>query len=149
MEEIGVVKRIDGVVAQVLVERKSICDKCTEGKCHLIDGGAIIEAFNQVKAKEGQRVRVVFKPYSYLKGSILIYGVPALALILGAIFGKEFLSDFIKAFDPDLLSAITGFGLFVIAFIAIRFITKNMEKKVEYKPVVEEILDSDTDDITE
>ncbi|NOX20395.1 MAG: SoxR reducing system RseC family protein [Nitrospirae bacterium] len=141
MEEIGVVKSIDGVIAKVVVERKSICDKCTEGKCLLTEGGAIIEAFNQAKAKEGQRVRVVFRPYSYLKGSILIYGIPALALIIGAIIGREILSKFINTLDPDLLSAIGGFSLLIITFAIVRVITRRMEKKVEYKPVVEEILE--------
>ncbi len=141
MEEIGVVKSVEGVIARVVVERKSICDKCTEGKCLLTEGGAIIEAFNQVKAKEGQRVRVVFRPYSYLKGSVLIYGIPALALIIGAIIGREILSKFINTLDPDLLSAIGGFSLLIITFAIVRVITRRMEKKVEYKPVVEEILE--------
>jgi sigma-E factor negative regulatory protein RseC len=146
MEEIGIVQSIDGVIAKVLVKRKSICDKCTEGKCLLTEGGAIIEAFNQVKAREGQRVKVVFRPYSYLKGSVIIYGIPAIALVVGAIVGKEFLSRFIETIDPDLLSAIGGFGLFLIAFIAVRAITSRMEKKVEYKPIVEEILPPETVD---
>jgi sigma-E factor negative regulatory protein RseC len=146
MEEIGIVQSIDGVIAKVLVKRKSICDKCTEGKCLLTEGGAVIEAFNQVKAKEGERVKVVFRPYSYLKGSVIIYGIPAIALIIGAILGKEFLSEFIKTIDPDLLSAIGGFGLFLIAFIVVRAITSRMEKKVEYKPIVEEILPPETVD---
>lgn len=140
MEEIGVVKSVEGVIARVVVERKSICDKCTEGKCLLTEGGAIIEAFNQARAKEGQRVRVVFRPYSYLKGSVLIYGIPALALIIGAVIGRELLSKFITGLDPDLLSAIAGFSLLIVTFAIVRIITRRMEKKVEYKPVVEEIL---------
>ncbi|RMG72442.1 MAG: hypothetical protein D6710_04795 [Nitrospirae bacterium] len=140
MEEIGVVKSVEGMIAKVVVERKSICDKCTEGKCLLTDGGAIIEAFNQVKAKEGQRVRVVFRPYSYLKGSVLIYGIPALMLIVGAIIGREVLSRFIEM-DADLLSAIGGFSLLIITFIIVRIITARVEKNIEYKPVIEEIIE--------
>jgi len=140
MEEIGVVQKTIGSVATVLVERKSICDKCTEGKCLLTEGGAIIEAFNEANAKEGQRVKVIFRPYSYLKGSVLIYGLPALSLILGALIGFLFLPKYIKVFEPDLLSALTGFGLFLIAFVTVRMIASKMEKKVELKPVVVEIL---------
>jgi len=43
--------------------------------------------------------------------------------------------------DPDLLSAIGGFGMFIIFYIASRIISRRMEKKIEYKPVVEEILE--------
>lgn len=141
MEEIGVVKSIDGVTARVIVERKSACDQCTEGKCLVTDGGAIIDAVNIAKASEGQRVRVLFKPYTYLKGAALIYGTPALALIIGAVIGKEFLSSFIQVIDPDLLSAASGFSLFIIAFVGVRLLSRWMEKKTEYKPVVEEILE--------
>ncbi len=141
MEEIGVVKSIDGVFAKILVERKSACDKCSEGVCHVSDRGAVIEALNPVKAREGQKVRVVFKPYTYLKGTILVYGLPALALIIGAVLGKEVLSRFFSAVDPDLLSAIGGFGLFAVVLAAVRIFTARMERKPEYKPVVEEILE--------
>lgn len=140
MDEIGVVQSIDGINAKVVVERKSACDQCTEGKCLVTDGGAIIDALNTVHAKEGQRVRVVFKPYTYLKGSILIYGVPALSLIIGAVLGKEVLSDFIESVDPDLLSAIGGFGMLIIALIGVRILSRRMERKIEYKPVIEEII---------
>ena len=143
MEEIGVVKSIDGVIARVLVERKSICDKCTAGKCHVTDDGAIIEAVNTARAKEGQRVRVQFRPYTYLKGSLIVYGIPTVALVIGAILGKEVLGAFITGIDPELLSAIGGFGLFAVAFTGVRFLSRWMEKKTEYKPVVEEILGQD------
>ncbi len=142
MEEVGIVKSIEGVTAKVLVERKSACDKCNVGICHgSSDDGALIEALNIAKAKEGQKVKVVFKSYSYLKGTILIYGLPALALIIGAVLGKEFLPWFFSGVDPDLLSAVGGFGLFFLTFIAARLFSMRMEKKTEFKPVVEEILE--------
>ncbi|HEC97515.1 MAG TPA: hypothetical protein ENI58_05070 [Nitrospirae bacterium] len=141
MEEVGIVKSIEGVIAKVLVERQSACDKCNEGTCHVSDGGALIEALNIAKAKEGQKVKVVFKPYTYLKGTILVYGLPALALIIGAVLGKEFLPWFFSGVDPNLLSAAGGFGLFILTFIAARQFSLRMEKKTEYKPVVEEILE--------
>ncbi len=141
MEEVGIVKSIEGVTAKVLVERKSACDKCKEGLCHVSDGGALIEALNIARAKEGQKVKVVFKSYTYLKGTILIYGLPALAMIIGAVLGKEFLPRIFSGVDPDLLSAVGGFGLFILVFIAARLFSMRMEKNTEYKPVVEEILE--------
>ncbi len=141
MEEVGIVKSVEGVTAKVLVERKSACDKCSEGLCHVSDAGALIDALNIARAKEGQKVKVVFKSYTYLKGTILIYGLPALALIIGAVLGKEFLPRIFSGVDPDLLSAVGGFGLFFLTFIAARLFSLRMEKNTEYKPVVEEILE--------
>ncbi|GMT47009.1 MAG: hypothetical protein IEMM0007_0575 [bacterium] len=142
MEEVGIVKSVEGVTAKVLVERQSACDKCNAGVCPVADdGGALIEALNIAKAKEGQKVKVVFKSYSYLKGTIFVYGLPALALIIGSVLGKEFLPWFFSGVDPNLLSAVGGFGLFILTFIAARQFSLRMEKKTEYKPVVEEILE--------
>lgn len=142
MEETGIVKSLSGALAIVVVERKSACDQCKAG-CKVTDSGAEIEALNPVKAKIGQRVKVIMKPYTYLKGSIIIYGIPALALIIGAIIGKELLTSIhpFTSLDPDVVSAITGFGAFVLSFLVVKIWSMKIEKKIEYKPVIQEILE--------
>jgi sigma-E factor negative regulatory protein RseC len=100
-----------------------------------------IEALNPVNAKVGQKVKIVMKPYSYLKGSMIVYGVPALALILGAVLGKEIFSHYFKELDPDTVSAIFGFGAFAISFLYIKLWSSKVLKKVDLKPVIEEILE--------
>lgn len=140
MDEIGIVKNIDGVIAIVFVERKSACDSCKAG-CKVSDSGAEIEAINNAKASVGQKVKVVMKPYSYLKGSMLVYGIPALALIIGAIIGKEFLSVYFENVDPDITSAISGFALFILSFVIVKLWSSRLEKKTEYKAVIAEILE--------
>ncbi|MCX7794161.1 MAG: SoxR reducing system RseC family protein [Thermodesulfovibrionales bacterium] len=141
MEETGLVVKIEGDRAYVSVDRKSACEACPAGSvCKTTDEGAIIEAINEAKANIGDRVRVSFKAFSYLKGSIIVYGIPALCLIAGAIIGKELLKN-LSGLDPELLSAIGGLGAFGISFIIIKLLSKRMEKKKEYIPVVESILD--------
>jgi sigma-E factor negative regulatory protein RseC len=140
MDEIGIVTSIRGVIATVSVERKSACEQCAAG-CKMTDSGAEIEAINRAKAIIGQKVRVELKPYSYLKGSIIVYGLPALALVVGAVAGKEFFSGLFGALDPDIASAIFGFGAFFAAFILIRFWSMRFEKRTDYKPVIDEILE--------
>ena len=140
MEEIGVVKSVDGVMAVVSVERKSACEQCKAG-CKVTDSGAELEAINLAKAKIGQKVRVELKPYSYLKGSSIVYGLPALALIIGAVVGKEFFSGLFQSLDPDIVSAIFGFGAFILAFVIVKVWSMRIEKKTEYKPVIEEVLE--------
>lgn len=141
MEEIGVVISTQGPFAKVAVERKSVCDQCTAGTCHITGQGAELEALNNARAKEGQKVRVVLKPYSYLKGSLIVYGLPLLALILGAVAGKELMADRFKGMDPDMVSAIFAFGAFVLSFLVVFIWSRRAEKKTELKPVIEEILE--------
>jgi sigma-E factor negative regulatory protein RseC len=110
--------------------------------CKTIEGGAEIEAINEANAHAGDTVRVIFKPYTYLKGTILIYGIPALMLIIGAIVGKEFVSKSLPDMDPDIVSAISGLGLFLVSFFCIKFFAKRFEGKKEYMPVISEIVSS-------
>lgn len=140
MEETGIVKSVDGITAIVSVERKSACEECRAG-CKITDSGAEIEAVNRAKAKVGQKVRIELKPFSYLKGSMLVYGLPALALVIGAVVGKEFFSRYFMGLDPDIISAIFGFGAFVLSFALVKLWSLRMEKKIEYKPVIEEIIE--------
>ncbi len=140
MEEVGIVRSVSGVMAIVAVERKSACEQCKAG-CKITDSGAELEALNQAGAAVGQRVRIELKPYSYLKGSVIAYGLPAAALIVGAVLGKEFFSRILTTVDPDMVSAIFGFGAFLLAFIVVKLWSMRVEKKTEYMPVVEEILE--------
>ncbi|HEX8949817.1 MAG TPA: SoxR reducing system RseC family protein [Dissulfurispiraceae bacterium] len=143
MEEVGIVKEINGPKAIIRVQKQgSGCESCPGGSvCKAMGGGeAIMEAFNQVNAKVGDTVRVSFKSYTYLKGTALLYGIPSLMLIIGAVVGKEYAGLILPGKDPDIVSAICGFGLFAVSFLILRFWSKRYETKKEYMPVVEEIL---------
>ncbi len=143
MEEVGIIKEIIGPNAMVVVQRKSACGSCTTSPtiCKAAgDDEAAIEALNQANARAGDTVRVVFKPYTYLKGTVLIYGLPALMLIVGAIVGNEYISKIFINMNPDVVSAIVGFGFFAITFLIIKLLLKKIEGKKEYIPVIEEIV---------
>lgn len=141
MEEIGIVKEIIGPKAIVTVQRQSGCDSCPGGSvCKMMGNEAEVEAVNEAEAKAGDTVRIAFKPYTYLKGTIFVYGIPSIMLIIGAIIGKEYLSRFLPNMDPDIISAIGGFGLFAITLLFMKLWMKRYEGKQEYMPVIEEII---------
>ncbi len=140
MEEIGVVMSVEGVNARVAVTKKSMCEHCTAGVCRMTEEGAEIEALNAARARVGQRVRVVLKAYSYLKGSLVLYGLPAVALIAGAVAGKEYFSRFFGGMDPEGVAAFFAFGFFALSLLFVRLWSARAGKKVQYKPVIEEIL---------
>ncbi len=139
VEEIGTVKSVEGVMATVEVARKSMCDGCTAG-CKSEDQCMEIEALNQVGARVGQMVRVSVKSITYLKGTVIVYGLPALALVFGAVIGKSVMIKVFPHSDKDILSAIFGFGAFALSFVGVKVWTSIASKKTESKPVIEEIL---------
>jgi sigma-E factor negative regulatory protein RseC len=140
MEETGTVIRIDGPKAFVAVQKQGACDKCAMGSvCKGEEGDeAGIEAVNAAGAGVGDTVRVVFRTYSYLKGSVLVYGIPALLLVAGAIIGKECAGRFFPAADSDVVSALTAFGLFAAGFMVIRLLATKLDSG--NMPVIEEII---------
>ena len=99
-----------------------------------------MEAYNYVDARVGDTVRVVFKSSNYLRGTMLVYGLPSLMLIIGAVLGKEYLSRVFPAADSEVISAGSGFGFLVITFLAIKLWSNTFEHKKEYMPIIEEIM---------
>lgn len=143
MEETGIVKEIKGLKAVVTIQKQSSgCESCPGSSvCKTMGAGEVeVEAVNRANAAAGDKVRVSFKSYTYLKGTFLVYGIPSLMLVIGAVIGKEYLSRLFPGFDADIISAICGFGMFGISFVALKFWSKRYDSKKEYMPVVEEII---------
>ena len=146
IEETGVVTVTEGISARVKVQKRGSCDGCSAtGTCETTDDGMEIKALNPVQAKAGQTVRVSIKPQSYLKGTMMIYGLPMTALIAGAIIGKNIGEKYFSGIDSDMIAAIAGFALLVITFIFAKNWSRKAETMTEYQPVIEEILDGGTD----
>ena len=128
-------------MARVAVQKKGTCEGCAvKGVCETQGEGSEIEAINTVHAKVGQTVKVSIKPQVYLKGTMLVYGVPVIALIAGAIFGKNIGETYFRGTNSDLIAVITGFGSLILSLLIIKVWTRSFETKTEYKPVIEEII---------
>lgn len=141
MEEIGTVIEIKGQKAVVAINRTSTCSSCPGGSvCNLTETEAKVEAINNVNAKVGDTVKISIKTNSYLKATICIYGIPSIMLIIGAIIGKEYLSKFFSTYDPDIVSAFSGFVFFVFSFFIVKALTKRFEGKRDHLPIIEEII---------
>src|SRR4030065_2229261 len=107
IEETGTVFKVEGITARVKVQKRGSCEGCAAtGVCDPSEGGMEIEALNQVHAKAGQTVKVSIAAQSYLKGTMLIYGLPLMALVAGAITGKVAGEAYFKGFDSDIAAAI-------------------------------------------
>ncbi len=142
MQEIGAVKSIDGVIAKVILERKSsCCDHSEKDTCDIPENGVETEALNVARAVVGQKVKVVMKSYTYLKGALIIYVLPIFALILGAVLGKVYLPAFINGIDSELLSALGGFLALLASLILVKILSSRMGKTTENKSVIVSIVE--------
>jgi len=140
IEEEGVVAEVEGTVAKVAILKKSACEQCAaSGVCHPGDQ-EYLEASNPLGAVKGQKVKVVVAPQIYLKASIILYGIPMVSLIAGAIIAKNIALRFVGDARSDLWAFIGGAVCMCIAFVFIRSYNKRVEKTQKYKPVIVEIL---------
>ena len=140
IEEEGIVAEVEGGIAKVSIVRKGACDSCAAAEiCHPGEE-SFMEAANPLGAKKGQRVKVVVAPQTYLKASIILYGVPMAALVGGAIIGKNLAEYYGAGAQSDLWAFIAGMTCLVVSFLFIRMYNKKVEKTPQYKPVIVEIL---------
>jgi sigma-E factor negative regulatory protein RseC len=142
IEDIGTVRKIDGDKAYVEVERTSACAQCGLQEIEdLAAGGKVVfEAFNMIKADMGDRVKVRVQSVAYMKASLFIYGIPVLFLISGAILGAYLAGRSNKSVDT--MSAFFGFLGLIVGIILLALFRKK-GKKVEYMPVIVEVIKED------
>ena len=125
-------------VALVLCQKNSACAHCSaEGVCHAGDASQArsVEAYNPLGAQVGDQVRLSVTTRSFLRSSFLLYIVPLIALVFGAVAGKEIAPLFENGLDANALSAIMGTGLMALSFLVIRLVNMRLSKK-NYMPQI-------------
>ena len=143
MTNIGIVKSVEGNMAKVFVGAgPGCCESCQRDSCDIeTTRGIETEAINLVHAKVGQKVRIDMKALTFLKEVLVLYVLPIVALLTGAVLGRSYLPAYFRGTSPDVLSAAGGFFLFLISLLTARLYSRKMEKKTEDKPVIESIIE--------
>jgi sigma-E factor negative regulatory protein RseC len=140
-EEVGTVIKSREGTAKVLVKRNAACDRCLSGSCCTSLGGDLkgIDVSNVIGAEKGQKVKIGISPKAVLKASFILYMVPILALIIGAVLGNYFGSQ-----HREIWAISMGTGFFVGSYFVIKALSKHLENKAEYFPVITGILPEHT-----
>ena len=88
--EKGIIEKISHSDAVVRIQKSSACAHCeSRGACQVSEGKAmLIEVANDLQAKVNDHVEISVPEGSLLKLSFLVYFVPILALIAGALGGS-------------------------------------------------------------
>ncbi|MFZ5564545.1 MAG: SoxR reducing system RseC family protein [Thermodesulfobacteriota bacterium] len=141
--EEGIVIRVSGAGTWIRTVRATACDHCTSrDTCKTIGGGndMEVEVANPVDARVGDRVMVSFQTASLLKATFLIYMFPIICLMIGAGIGVRLSQEGVFAMDQSSLSALTGFGAFVLAVIYVRIRGNRMAREDQYRPSIIRVL---------
>jgi len=114
LKEKGIVQEVLGERVRVAVTRSSMCDHCAEsGTCHASGskGASEVQAINEAEAGVGDLVELALPESSLLFASAMVYLLPVVLLVTGAILGNSFLPAVgLGANASAALGALAGLG---------------------------------------
>ncbi len=143
IEEYGtVVERKGKSVAAVLCKKSSMCEHCASaGLCHMGDDNRsmVVDAQNALGAEVGDKVKIVTSTKSFLQSSFILYIVPLIGLVIGAVAGQLIGEYFNLKLNHSLLSALIGTAFLVGSFMIIRVGSKAIPREA-FMPRIVEIL---------
>ncbi len=141
MFETGVVVALKGRMAQVRTLQQDACTGCSaKGACHSMGGGKErqVMALNEAQASTGDQVVLAIPRQGVVGASFLVYLMPVLALIAGALLGQRLGPGW--GLGPEG-GAIIGAGvLFAAAWLTLRFIDRAMGRKSAFQVRVLKVL---------
>ena len=127
--------------AKVKIKRSSSCATCScAGMCSPFGKDwMIIDALNPPGAMQGQQVMVTYQMEDELKASFILYIIPLLSLLLGAVAGA-----WLDPVNNQDISAVTGgFGMLTVSYLVIRYYSrKKYSREQSFNPVIESIIES-------
>ena len=139
-QEKGLIVRIDDKGwAEVVTQRRDTCGGCHSGHCCTAFAGSskmLIKAANRVGAGEGDLVSIDLVSGGVIRISAILYIIPVLGLIFGAVLGS--------ALDPGWFEATPLFTFVGLAmgFLVTVLISRHLSKKEEFTPVITGIIKS-------
>ena len=140
IREEGVVTELQGHIATVRIDKAGACARCKVG-CIDKGGAMVTEAANPTGAQVGDTVLLAFNPRAALVASLVTFGVPLLALLLGVILATVIADQIDYQSNRQLLSIGAGALLFVLSFIPLRAYDRHIKESGTYNVVVIEVLE--------
>ncbi len=138
-KEEGIITRTEGNTAWVKVRRSSMCECCkSKESCNTLTDENIMEAevYNPLKGTVNDRVEFMISTSSLLKITGLLYMVPVIFLLIGAITGYIFFSP------PEFYALILGLFSFFLSYFIIRLISNKIVLKRKFTPEIIKVFKS-------
>jgi sigma-E factor negative regulatory protein RseC len=135
--EQGIVKEIKGNKVLIETEPAAGCDSCPMNKkCVVVaeDSRRNLWALSSIQLEQGERVEFTIEGKNLFYTSVLIYLIPAILLLIGAVLGAS-LSD-LWGLDKDLRAFLGGSLFFLCSWFMVRLISSRMEKSTASMPLV-------------
>jgi sigma-E factor negative regulatory protein RseC len=138
--EEGIIEKTSKRNAFVRIQPSSACASCgSRGTCDVSsDKRMVIEVSNDLQAKIGDRVQISMPEGSILKLSFLVYFLPVVALVAGAILGDR-IAPFLNM-EPTPASVICGVSAMAAVFCVLKWLDRGSTAREKYYPRMTRIL---------
>ncbi len=139
--EEGIVIAVDENEALVKATKSGACESCSaRSSCHVLGGSEEMEvsAINAAGAVVDDRVIMAFEDASLLKAAFLLYIVPILVMILGAVLGQ--VSAPPLGLSPAIVTPAAAALFLVAAVVFVRSKGNSLAGKDKYRPRIVRIL---------
>ena len=131
--EEGIVTHTNGASAMVRTIKSGACDACSaKGFCTDSGRDMTVTALNIVSARPGDRVRLEIATGAFMKVMFLLYIVPVMALLAGALIGL--------ALAGDSAAAVGALIAFILAVAFVRQRGRRMGTMDAYQPRIVKIV---------
>lgn len=143
IQEEGVVISVKGLFAEVQAKEKSACSSCS---AHNIcgdgsDGTRVVKVINNIDAKAGQKVKIEMQSSSLVIGSAVVFLIPTLFLIIGALAGYFIGMGISDKKTGETAGVIAGALGFILSLFLTKYISKRLDKENKFYPEIKEIID--------
>ncbi len=126
IEDSGIVKKVEGNIVTVEIERSIGCNSCKmQGLCFKKREPTEFEIVTHIPLQVNDRVQLNISPLGRTMVSLLIFGVPLLFLFSGFLIASIWLTE--------IVSILIGFIAMALSFKIIRFIDKKYGKKLKIR----------------
>lgn len=137
--EQGIVVRVEDGKAWVRTTPTSACEGCSaKGSCHSVGEEKEVRVLNSPGARVGDRIVLCMDTGPLLRATFLLYVVPILSLLFGALAG-EWLARSIGE-DPSTGAALLGCFAFAAALAFVRLRGNRLARREAYQPRITRII---------
>jgi sigma-E factor negative regulatory protein RseC len=142
--EEGIVVEVKPNGALIRPDRTARCEGCVPQFC-LSDqeGKLILEARDEVGVRVGQRVRVAIPDDALAWGGFVLYGLPLIGLVTGAVIGKTAAALLGWNAFSDGLAVVCSLLFMLGVFVWVKRYSRRIEKGQRLRPMVIQVLGSD------
>ena len=145
MSRVGIVLKTDGKDATISTSRRGICDGCSEKTSCSFENALgkakadIVTVDNPIGAKLGDHVEFDLTNHTELKISLLVWGLPLVGLVIGAIIGAGLHGQGSLSQDTyTLFGALIGF---FAAFSLVVFANRLLKNSRHLLPSIERVVE--------